>query len=204
MKKGEKMVKIYSYLELQNMLEVIVKLRQQRGAKDRFVIAIDGNCGSGKSTGCLQVSDALGCEVVHMDDFYLTPQMRTREREEEPGGNVDYERFSKEVVPYLKKREPFSYGKYDCDVDSIIKQVQIKNPDIVLVEGAYSMRPEFRDCYDLKIFSSISKPLQLKRLEQREGAEGVKDYENIWIPLENRYIAYYDLVPACDIIIYVG
>ena len=66
------------------------------------------------------------------------------------------------------------------------------------------MRPEFRDYYDLKIFSSISKPLQLKRLEQREGAEGVKEYERIWIPMENKYIAYYDLVPACDIIIYVG
>lgn len=198
------MVKVYSYLELQNMLEVITELRRKKGATDRFVVAIDGNCGSGKSTGCAQISEALGCQVVHMDDFYLTPEMRTAERAQEPGGNVDYERFAREVVPHLKSREEFFYGRYDCDTNRIIKQIHIKDPDLVLVEGAYSMRPEFRDQYDLKVFSSISYNLQLKRLALREGNEGVNEYRSTWIPMENNYIGYYDLDKACDVIIYMG
>ena len=198
------MVKIYSYLELQNILEIITELRRRNGASERFVVAIDGNCGSGKSTGCAQISEALGCQVVHMDDFYLTPQMRTAEREAEPGGNVDYERFAKEVIPFLRTRKEFSYGRYDADTDRIIKQIQIRDPDLVLVEGAYSMRPEFRDYYDLKVFSSINFNLQLKRLALREGEMGAKEYRDTWIPMENKYISYYDLNNACDVIIYMG
>ena len=34
-----------------------------------------------------------------MDDFYLQEYQRTQERYNEPGGNVDRERFKKEVGP---------------------------------------------------------------------------------------------------------
>lgn len=35
--------------------------------------------------------------LSHMDDFYLQGRQRTYERLNEVGGNVDYERFAKEV-----------------------------------------------------------------------------------------------------------
>ena len=39
--------------------------------------------------------------VIHMDDFFLQPQMRTPGRLSEPGGNVDYKRFCLEVIDPL-------------------------------------------------------------------------------------------------------
>lgn len=194
---------IKSYDELLEYLKKVLEERRKENRKDRYVVAIDGNCGSGKTTGVKMIANALQCEIIQMDDFYLTPAMRTKERRDEPGGNVDYVRFAKEILPNIKERKPFTYGKYQVETDSIIAKIEIKNPEIVIIEGAYSMRPEFREFYDLKVFSNASRELQIKRLTEREG-EYVKEYIDLWIPLENKYIKYFNLKEICDIIIDVG
>ena len=65
------------------------------------------------------------------------------------------------------------------------------------------MRPEFREYYNLKVFSNASRELQIERLTKREG-EYVKEYIDLWMPLENKYIKYFNLKEICDIIIDVG
>lgn len=194
---------IHNYEELLEILKKTLEDRRKNNIEGRYVVAIDGNCGSGKTTGVRMIANALGCEIIQMDDFYLTPSMRTEERRNEPGGNVDYLRFSKEVLPYVREDRPFKYGKYQVETDSIIDEIEIKNPEIVLIEGAYSMRPEFREYYDLKVFSNASRELQIERLTKREG-EYVKEYIDLWMPLENKYIKYFNLKEICDIIIDVG
>ena len=47
----------------------------------------------------LQIKAYFDCHIFHMDDFYLQKYQRTQERYNEPGGNVDRERFKKEVGP---------------------------------------------------------------------------------------------------------
>ena len=194
---------ITNYEELLKILEEKLIERRENGAADRFVVAVDGNCGSGKTTGIRMIANQLGCQIVQMDDFYLRKGMRTEERRSEPGGNVDYVRFAEEVLPFVRSREPFSYRKYDVPTDTFPETVEIINPEIVLIEGAYSLRPEFRKYYDLKVFSKASPELQIQRLTEREG-EFVEEYKRLWIPLENRYINYFNLIEECDIVINVG
>ncbi|MBQ7816856.1 MAG: uridine kinase, partial [Oscillospiraceae bacterium] len=64
--------------------------------KDVIWVAIDGPCASGKSSLGNFLNDNFICNVFHMDDFFLPPEMKTAERLAEVGGNVDYERFGKE------------------------------------------------------------------------------------------------------------
>ena len=61
-------------------------------------IAVDGMSGSGKSTLAKLLTGLYGCNVFHMDDFFLQPFQRVPERFHEPGGNVDYERFKTQVI----------------------------------------------------------------------------------------------------------
>lgn len=61
------------------------------------IIGIDGRCAAGKSTLALLLSEQPDATIFHMDDFYLQGRQRTYERFNEVGGNVDYERFAKEV-----------------------------------------------------------------------------------------------------------
>ena len=57
------------------------------------VVAIDGRCGSGKTSLAALIAALFPCNVFHMDDFFLPPALRTPERLSQPGGNVDRERM---------------------------------------------------------------------------------------------------------------
>lgn len=54
-------------------------------AAGRYIVAIDGRCGAGKSTLAQQLARDLGGRVVCADDFFLRPEQRTPERLAEPG-----------------------------------------------------------------------------------------------------------------------
>ena len=82
--------------------------------KDFVTVAIDGQCTSGKTTLAAQLAAIYDCNVFHMDDFFLRPEQRTAARFAEVGGNVDYERFYREVLLPLQERQPFSYRPFDC------------------------------------------------------------------------------------------
>ena len=58
--------------------------------------AIDGRCASGKTTLAAQLQQQFDGSVIHMDHFFLRPHQRTPQRYQEPGGNVDRERFLEE------------------------------------------------------------------------------------------------------------
>lgn len=194
---------ISNYEQLLSIIGQKVRNLEAGGSSERYVVAIDGNCGSGKTTGVRMIAEALGCSIIQMDDFYLTPAMRTQKRRMEPGGNVNYERFKEEVLPFIKSREPFSYRKYDAPNNRFISDIEITSPDLVIVEGAYALRPDLRADYDLCVFSKASYELQVSRLSKREG-EFVEEYKNIWIPLENVYHEFFNLEKNVDIVVNVG
>ena len=72
---------------------IITEIDKLKTKKDHLLIAIDGRCGSGKSTLGAYLQQKMHGNLLHMDDFYLRPEQRTPKRREEPGGNVDRERF---------------------------------------------------------------------------------------------------------------
>ena len=56
--------------------------------KDHVFMAIDGRSCSGKPTLARSIFEMYGCNVVHMDDFFLRPEQRTQERYLLPGGGI--------------------------------------------------------------------------------------------------------------------
>ena len=180
--------------------------------KKHVVIAIDGKCGAGKSTLANLLSEVYPCNLIHMDDFYLPADLRTEERLSEAGGNIHYERFATQVLPALKAlrirdsqnaSEPFisvPYQVFDCHhMDYHIECPVITDKPLTIVEGSYSLRPEFRDAYDLKIFLDIPEKTQKERLLARNGEEAYKNFESKWIPMELRYFEAFQIKNHCDL-----
>lgn len=168
-------------------------------SKPHVIIAIDGNCGSGKTFYSSQLATLLNAEVIHCDHFFLPKAMRTSERLNEAGGNVHYERL-REVLFKLKKeqsvvygngKEQFAYKAYNCSTDAY-EQIILSLTNVVIVEGSYSLHKSLREFYDLKILLTVNEQTQRCRLLQREGELGLVNFVNKWIPLENRYFATLD------------
>ncbi len=179
------------------VIESIRKLCESE-EKQTLLIAIDGKSGSGKTTLANCIREQLGGNVFHMDDFFLRPEQRTKERLEEVGGNVDYERF-KEVLEQIGNKSTICYQAYDCKLQELQKPIQMEAMRLNIVEGSYSMHPYFEDVYDLKIAVDMKEELQRERILQRNGAAMLKRFEEEWIPKENAYFEKYAIFEKCDV-----
>lgn len=166
-------------------------------------VAIDGGSASGKTTLANRLGEALGCPVVHMDDFFLPPELRTAERLAEPGGNVHYERFADEVLPGLRTGESFAYGVFDCGTLTIAGTREIPAADVIIVEGAYSLHPALAEAYDLKIFLQVQPQVQAARILHRNGPEKQAVFLSKWIPLEQRYFDRCHVADRADLVLEV-
>lgn len=153
----------------------------------QVTVAIDGMCGSGKSTLGELLVKKYDCNLFHMDDYFLRPVQRTKERFKEVGGNVDYERFYQEVLSHLSDKEGLVYQRYDCGSKTLAEKIQVPYHRLNIIEGAYSQHPYFKEAYDLRFFLSISPEEQKQRIRIRNGEERLEQFVNEWIPMENRY-----------------
>lgn len=183
------------------MADVVRKKAEElKSERKHLIIAIDGRCGAGKTTLAAYLQEKYGCKVIHMDHFFLRPAQRTKERLSEPGGNIDYERFLEEVLKPLKKGVPFSYRPFNCREQRLSSEIKAEPGEVMLVEGSYACHPRFREYYDLKIFLTVEKEEQLKRIEKRNGKEQAAVFREKWIPMEEKYFSLCDVVKSCDLL----
>ncbi len=179
------------------MKEFFEDLRKKMEENHRVVIAIEGRCGSGKTT----LAQALALEfdgvLIHTDDFVLPHEKKTVERLAEPGGNLDRERFLQEVIGPLKQGGAFSYRPYCCHVGALTDPVTVLEKKLVVVEGTYSMHPALGDIYHLRVFLDITPEEQRKRLEKRS-PDKLQMFLERWIPLEEAYFDAFSIREKCD------
>ena len=109
-----------------------------------------------------------------------------------PCANMDLMRLRQEVLEPFLAGQAGSYRPYDCK-SGTYKPARIVPPgDVLLIEGSYSHNKELAWLCDLKIFLTCSPQAQKERLMAREG-DHYRDFEQLWIPLEEAYIDRYDI-----------
>ena len=186
--------------DLCNLLPLYARIDQLLSEKESVVIAIDGNCTSGKSTLADQLQTVYDCNLFHIDFFFLQPHQRTEERLSQPGGNVDYERFRQEVLEPLAADENFSYRPFDCKIQQLSDPLHIQKKQLNVVEGVYCMHPTLSDVYDLSVFLKIDEEAQLARLSKRNNPQLQKRFIEEWIPLESLYFENMKVEERCNLV----
>ena len=171
---------------MNRLITVQNAIQQLLSEKETVIVAIDGNCTSGKTTLANQLAANYDCNVFHMDDFFLRPEQRTPERFAEVGGNVDYERFKEEILIPLQDGKQFSYRPFDCSTFTLANPVTVIPKQLNIIEGTYSHHPYFGNLYDLKVMLTVTPELQRERILQRPAFLHQRFFEQ-WIPMENRY-----------------
>ncbi len=165
------------------------------------IVAIDGRCGSGKTTFAKQIAKHYDTNLFQMDDFYLPFEMQTEQRLELAGGHMDHERFFLEVIDPLLAQKPFDYRAFDCQKQDYKQKTQILPKKFNIIEGSYAMHPNLSGMYDLKVFMSVNVHKQMQRIEQRSGDVKAIRFKNLWIPMEEKYFEEFNIEKQCDFVI---
>lgn len=186
---------------MENQEELIGWIKQQLLRKETVIVAIDGRCGSGKSTFASVLANELDGEVIRLDDFFLPSQLRTTSRLQQPGENIHHERFNEEIMLPLSRGEEPVLQPYDCKTSSYQESRSLPKKQLYIIEGSYSLYPKVKDIYDLKIFMTVDVAIQEARIAERNGIEGLKAFQQKWIPSEEKYFSQYDIENQCDAVI---
>lgn len=181
--------------------KLIHYIKQQLATKETVIVAIDGRCGSGKTTFASILANELDGQIIHMDDFFLPVSLRTKERLEQPGENIHYERFNEEVIIPFTNGEGIAIRSYDCAIDTWKEPQNLPRKSLYIIEGTYSLHKKIRFFCDVKIFMTVDSTMQVERIIARNGIERLRVFQQKWIPLEESYFTEYAIENCCDITI---
>ena len=118
-----------------------------------LVLALDGRCGSGKTTlantlarqfpASITLANGLsaqfpGCTLLRTDDFYLPPARRSPDWAHTPCANMDLSRLRDEALRPAYAGQPVAYRAYSCREGAYLPPAQLPAQPLVILEGSYS------------------------------------------------------------------
>lgn len=182
----------------ESLISILAAALAQKPTKP-LVLALDGRCGSGKTT----LADGLARQfpasiVLHTDDFYLPPAQRVRGWEKTPCANMDLIRLRDEALRPAYEGQPVLYRAYSCRAGAYQPVQELAPQPLVILEGSYSHHPLLAGYETLQVFVACSREEQTRRLQAREG-ERYANFAARWIPLEESYFAQYRIEETADL-----
>lgn len=168
--------------------------------RERLLIAIDGPCGSGKTTLAALLCRILVCPCVHMDDFHMPHARKTPERMAQPGGNSDRERLLAEVLLPWREGRAVTYRPYDCAADGPGGPIALSTCPVLVLEGSYAHHPDLARLTDVSVFVRVGREEQLRRIAARS-PEKLQQFIDRWIPLEDSYFRAFQLPAPGSVVV---
>lgn len=142
-------------------------------------LGIDGEGGAGKSTLALRIAAAVdGSCIVRLDDFAR------------PGvAGWDQSRFEWQVLEPLRTRRDGYYQRWDWDRDVGAEWHVVPRDSVVLIEGVSATRVELAVPWALTVWVDTPRALRLARGVERDGEQMRAQWEQLWMPEEDAYVA---------------
>jgi uridine kinase len=156
---------------LTNSYAKACQLIKVRAKKIPLLVAIDGQSAAGKSTLARFIEEQLpDVTIVHADDFYRVMDEQERAALDAEGGYnhyYDWERLQQQVLEPLTQTQSAQYQRYNWVENMLGEWVEVLSQGIVVVEGVYTLRPELRHYYDVKIYVATNDTVRMERQAQR-------------------------------------
>ena len=202
---------------LASVVAEILEGRSGIPATRALVVGISGIDGSGKGFVTEKLADALrkkslNVALISADDWLNLPQVSTNrdncaEHFYEHAIRFD-EMFERLIAP-LKQSRAVSIMA-DCAKAKTTafrkEHYEFCNIDVVLLEGIFIFKPNYRHHFDLSVWIDCSFEVALERAIQRgqEGlspAETVKAFQTIYFPAQRIHLALDNPREAADIVL---
>ena len=192
---------------------VVAAIRARSVDAPRLVVAFDGRSGSGKSTVAAGVAEAVDAVVVPCDDFFAASvsdaEWDRRTPEQRAGDAIDWRRLRREAIDPLRAgrtarwyafdflagpRRDGTYPLQTTPTERVPKR-------IVVLDGAYSARPELADVLDLTVLVEAALTTRETRLAAREAADVLQQWHARWDVAEEHYFRHVRPPSAFDIVL---
>lgn len=150
------------------------------------LVGIGGRGGAGKTTLARAVAAAT---VISTDEFW-------------DGERFDLDRLRREAVEPLARGETARFASYDWHARRPRGKERVVPPrGLVLVEGVCALHRTLRDAYALRVWVEATREVRLARGVARDGEAGRATWEEVWMPMEDSYVAADDPVAAADLLV---
>ncbi len=187
----ESFLKVKDISQYSKLLERIHSM--MIGRKSPLLVALDGRSGVGKSTLAQFIAQEVGGVVVQGDDFFAggpDGEWDARSVEAKVADCIDWRRLRKEVLEPLLAGQPASWHPFDF-ISGIGLSEEVKHckpAAVIILDGAYSCRPELADIVDLSVLIEMSDDkLRRERLLNREGHDFMTAWHLRWNAAEDHY-----------------
>lgn len=181
-------------------LNTLYDFIESRGnTQSRLVISLDGNSCGGKTTLANLLSKKFGATLIHIDDFYKPRNKNQTIDLTSTEGNIDYDRFVREILNNLKK-DTLIYNRFNCSTQRLESPKEITLSKIVIIEGTYSTNPRLNRYFDASVFVEIDDKTQIERIKKRN-PNNYNFFYNTWVKLERNYFSKFDIKNSCDYVI---
>jgi uridine kinase len=173
-------------------------------ARRPVVVGIDGQGGSGKSSLASELVAWTGRGViVEGDDFYRDMPEPERAALDAAGGYeryFDWERLRAQVLTPARAGDGvLRYQRYDWATERLGRWVEVPMPDVLVVEGVYTLRPQLLALLDVKVYVRTGEDTRMDRQIAR--GQNSSDWITRWVAAEDFYVAVYQPWRNADLVV---
>jgi uridine kinase len=167
-----------------------------------LLLALDGPSGTGKSVLAALVAQALGATVVPSDDFFAAEitdaEWDARSPSQRAADAIDWRRMRRDALEPLLAGKPAAWHAFDFQAGlrpdgtyPMRTEVELRNPaPVIILDGAYSSRPELADLIDLSVLVDSPPALRHARLAAREDPAFLQAWHTRWDAAEAYYFTH--------------
>ena len=200
--------------------QLLLQLLTTSGAANgrTVYVALDGRSGAGKSTLAEFVrsslaDDGLQVAVIEGDQFYAGGSAETwdQRRVEDKVATAMGWRRQHALLSDLREKGHASWHSFAWDapdwdahpppLETEPQTLSIARTDVVLLEGAYSARPELHELLDVLVLLDPPTSVRRQQLLDREGDAYREDWEGRWSKAEDLYFTQVMPTDRFDLVI---
>lgn len=188
------------------MIDTILK----RYVTNRLILGIDGLSRSGKTTFVDELNNRLIQEKKTVCIFHIDDHIVERKHRYNTGFESWYEYYNlqwdvelirNQFFSKLNHAEAIELPFYNSALDKVeIKSVHIPSNCMVIVEGVFLQRPEWRDFFDFILYLDCPKDTRFER-ESASTRENIEKFRSRYWKAEDYYLESVDPIANADMII---
>jgi uridine kinase len=180
--------------------EIAEHIRCLAARQSPVLVAIDGGSGAGKSQIASMVAGVFSVVLIPSDDFYASnisdAEWDRRTVSARVSDAIDWRRLRSQVLePLLQGRYAewhafdFARGRPDGTYPLKTEASRREPAPVIVVEGAYSSRPELADIIHLSVLVDSPVDVRHRRLALREDAGFLRSWHARWDAAEEYYFS---------------